>query len=110
MTEVELTAAGSDRPADGDISTVLPAHLELLARRERSLWRLALLVLSALAVALALVSRGWLKDLPYNLEALPIGLVILVALFGNCAAWFAASSSAPSRPVRTASRLNNFFR
>ena len=82
MTEVDTTAAGSDRPAVGDISTILPAHLELLARRERGLWRLALLILGVLAVTLAVVSRGWLKDLPYDLDALPIGLVVLVGLFG----------------------------
>ncbi|MGC1187828.1 MAG: PAS domain S-box protein [Candidatus Acidiferrales bacterium] len=82
MTEVDLTASGADRSADGEISKAVPAHLELLARRERSLWRLALLVLAALAIALAVLSRGWLKDLPYNLEALPLGLLVLVSLFG----------------------------
>jgi PAS domain S-box-containing protein len=82
MTEVDLTAAGANRTADAEISKVLPPHLAILARRERSLWRLSMVVLGALALALALVSRGWLKDLPYNLEALPLGLVILVALFG----------------------------
>jgi PAS domain S-box-containing protein len=82
MTEVDSTAAGLNRSADAQIPNVLPAHLELLARRERSLWRLSLIVLGALALALALVSRGWLKDLPYNLEALPFGLVVLVTLFG----------------------------
>lgn len=82
MSVADLTAAGSERPADGENLTGLPAHLELLARRERNLWSLALLILGALAVALAVVSRGWLKDLPYNLEALPIGLVVMVGLFG----------------------------
>jgi PAS domain S-box-containing protein len=81
MSEADLTAVGAVRPADGEVPAALPAHLELLARRERGLWQLALFVLAALAIALAVVSRGWLKDLPYNLNALPIGLVVLVGLF-----------------------------
>ena len=84
MSEVDLAvqAAGSNRPVNDGIPAAVPAHFELLARRERHLWRLAMVVLAALTIALAVVSRGWLRDLPYNLEALPIGLVVLVALFG----------------------------
>ena len=82
VADLAVQAAGSERPVDSGTPTTLPGHFELLARRERHLWRLALLVLAVLAVALAVVSRGWLRDLPYNLEALPIGLVVLVALFG----------------------------
>jgi PAS domain S-box-containing protein len=52
-----------------------------LTRRERGVWRLALLLLGALAIAFAAISWDQVRALPHHLEALPVGLVILVALF-----------------------------
>jgi PAS domain S-box-containing protein len=52
-----------------------------LTRRERGVWRLALLLLGALAIAFAAISWDQIRALPHHLEALPVGLVILVALF-----------------------------
>ncbi len=59
-----------------------PSKLEQLERKEAELWRSALLLLSLLAAALALISWHRVRDLRVHLEALPIGLVILVGLFG----------------------------
>ena len=42
---------------------------------------MALLLLGALAIAFAAVSWDQIRALPHHLEALPVGLVILVALF-----------------------------
>jgi two-component system NtrC family sensor kinase len=42
---------------------------------------LALLLLGTLAIALAVTSWDLIRAMPYNLEALPVGLVVLVALF-----------------------------
>jgi PAS domain S-box-containing protein len=52
-----------------------------LTRRERGVWRLALLLLGALAIAFAAISWDQIRALPHHLEALPVGLVVLVALF-----------------------------
>ena len=53
--------------------------------RENGLWRLTLVVLFALAGGLALVSWAGLAESPWRLGALPIGLVVLVGLFGSYA-------------------------
>jgi PAS domain S-box-containing protein len=53
-----------------------------LTSREGKLWLLAVIVLVSLAVGLALVSWQPIHLLPWKLDALPIGLVLLVSLFG----------------------------
>jgi PAS domain S-box-containing protein len=53
-----------------------------LTAREGRLWLLALILLVALSVGLALVSWQPLRSLPWTLDALPVGLVLLVSLFG----------------------------
>src|SRR6202030_1158226 len=58
-----------------------PSDRDLLTRRERDVWRLALLLLGALAIAFAAVSWDQVRAWPSHLEALPVGLVVLVALF-----------------------------
>ena len=55
-----------------------PGHLE---REESQLWRWALMFLVLLATALAALAWERLKDLPYHLGAIPIGLVVLSVLF-----------------------------
>ncbi len=54
---------------------------ELLERRERELWLVSLVLLALLAIGLALASWPALQAMPPNLAALPIGAVVLVALF-----------------------------
>jgi PAS domain S-box-containing protein len=61
-------------------SPVVP--LDRLAAREGRLWLLAVIVLVSLAIGLALVSWQPVGLLPWRLDALPIGLVLLVGLFG----------------------------
>jgi PAS domain S-box-containing protein len=51
-------------------------------RRQSELWRLTFLVLFILALFFAWTSWDTIRTLPHRLEALPIGLVVLVALFG----------------------------
>jgi PAS domain S-box-containing protein len=55
---------------------------ERLERAERALWRNSLLLLLALAVGLALASWTAPRTVPPRPAALPIGLVVLVGLFG----------------------------
>ncbi len=63
-------------------SEATPSKLEQLERREAALRHSALLLLVLLAAALALTSWQQIRELPLRLEALPIGLVVLVVLFG----------------------------
>ncbi len=60
----------------------LSARFELFERRQKELWRLTFLLLFILALFFALVSWDALRSFSHRLEALPIGLVVLVVLFG----------------------------
>jgi PAS domain S-box-containing protein len=53
-----------------------------LSRRERRVWRTALLLLGILTLAFAATSWQSVRSMPHSLEALPVGLVVLVFLFG----------------------------
>src|SRR5436190_2146275 len=55
-----------------------PSHLE---REESQLWRWALGLFVLMALAVAVLSWEQLKDLPYRLWAIPVGLMILSVLF-----------------------------
>jgi len=74
--------------ASSEPRTVSPAlnspavPLDRLAAREGRLWLLAVVVLVSLAIGLALVSWQPVGLFPWRLDALPIGLVLLVSLFG----------------------------
>lgn len=67
-----------DAPAD---SPSVASERDHLTRREHGVWRAALLLLGLLAMAFAAVSWDSIKKMPNHLEALPVGLVILVFLF-----------------------------
>src|SRR5450631_3284727 len=55
------------------------AHFE---KRQKELWRVTFLILLVLATVFAAISWDTLRSLTHRFEALPIGLVLLVALFG----------------------------
>ncbi len=62
-----------------------PAVSERLAQFERhqgELWRLTFFLLLVISVVFAVVSWDTIRSLALRFEALPVGLVILVALFG----------------------------
>jgi len=59
-----------------------PVPLDRLGAHESRLWFLAVVLLVSLAIGLALVSWQPAGSLPWKLDALPIGLVLLVSLFG----------------------------
>ncbi len=68
-------------PEQGNIPTrpdLPPSHLE---REESQLWRWALGLFVLMALAVAVLSWEQLKNLPYRLWAIPIGLLILSVLF-----------------------------
>jgi PAS domain S-box-containing protein len=66
-------------------ASATPLERDRLTRRERGVWRAALFLLGALALALAVTTWGGNPPMPHHLEALPIGLVVLVALFASYA-------------------------
>ena len=68
-------------PEQGNIPTrpdLPPSHLE---REESQLWRWALGLFVLMALAVAVLSWEQLKNLPYKLWAIPVGLLILSVLF-----------------------------
>ena len=77
------TSQRSAADVDGSVSGNSPAiPSDQLTAREGRLWLLAVIVLVSLAVGLALVSWQPIHLLPWSLDALPVGLVLLVSLFG----------------------------
>src|SRR5690242_1587135 len=81
-----MSTTTSQRSA-ADVDTDLPAHSaaippDRLTAREGRLWLLAVILLVSLALGLALVSWQPAQLLPWKLDALPVGLVLLVSLFG----------------------------
>ena len=55
-------------------------RLELFEKRQQELWRLTFFVLFLVSAVFAWMSWDWLRSTKFHLEALPIGLVVLVAL------------------------------
>ncbi len=58
------------------------SRLEQFERRQAELWRLTFLLLLLLAIVFSVVSWDTVRSLAHHYEALPIGLVVLVILFG----------------------------
>jgi PAS domain S-box-containing protein len=76
-----MAQTSTPRAGDSAESSSLGSDRDRLTRRERGVWRSALILLGALAIAFAAISWDQIRALPHHLEALPVGLVILVALF-----------------------------
>jgi PAS domain S-box-containing protein len=62
--------------------SAISSSFERFEKRQNELWRLTFLVLFLLVLAYAWTSWGSIRSLALRFEALPIGLVVLVALFG----------------------------
>jgi PAS domain S-box-containing protein len=78
-TSSQRSASNVDASVSVNSSTV-PS--QRLTAREGRLWLLAVILLVSLALGLALVSWQPIHLLPWRLDALPFGLVLLVSLFG----------------------------
>jgi len=68
--------------AAGEKQSSVSSRLEQFEKRQGELWRLTFLVLFALVVAYAWTSWDAIRALTRRFEALPVGLVVLVLLFG----------------------------
>src|SRR5258708_15432247 len=76
-----MVKTSKPRARDSAESPSATLDRDRLTHRERGVWRMALLLLAALAIAFAAVSWDQIRSMPHHLEALPVGLVVLVALF-----------------------------
>src|SRR5260370_2346195 len=72
---------GSSTPQT-DKHAVISARFEQFEKRQRELWLMAILVIFLLGVAYAWTSWDSIRSLAHHYEALPIGFVVLIALFG----------------------------
>src|SRR5256884_235961 len=65
-----------------DKHAVTSARFEQFEKRQRELWLMAILVIFLLSVAYAWTSWDSIRSLAHHYEALPIGFVVLIVLFG----------------------------
>src|SRR5467141_2993966 len=65
-----------------DQHAVISARFEQFEKRQRELWLMAILVIFLLGVAYAWTSWDAIRSLAHHYEALPIGFVVLIVLFG----------------------------
>jgi PAS domain S-box-containing protein len=75
-------AAGSGSSRDGERRPAVSDRLEQFEKRQGELWRLTFFLLFVLSVVFAVISWDTIRSLARRYEALPVGLVILVTLFG----------------------------
>ena len=80
MPDNETTAQQSS--SGGDNRSPISVRMEQFEKRQNELWRLTFLLLLVLSVVFAFISWDSIRSLAHHFEALPIGLVILVSLFG----------------------------
>jgi len=74
-------AAGRPSP-QADKQAVISARFEQFEKRQRELWLMAILVIFLLGVAYAWTTWDSIRSLAHHYEALPIGFVVLIVLFG----------------------------
>ena len=75
-------SSAKDSPQGGASRQTVSSRLEQFEKRQSELWRLTFLLLLILSVVFAFTSWDTIRSLAHRFEALPIGLVVLVALFG----------------------------
>ncbi len=72
----------STSPAPLSAKVTVSTRLAQFEKRQKELWRVTFLILLVLATVFAATSWDTLRSLTHRYEALPIGLVLLVVLFG----------------------------
>jgi PAS domain S-box-containing protein len=82
MSQVQKTASDSPKSPGSGGRAAVSDRLEQFERRQSELWRLTFFLLLVLSIVFAMVSWDSIRSLAHRFEALPIGLVLLVALFG----------------------------
>jgi PAS domain S-box-containing protein len=84
MDEDNQRAQQTDGPSapQTDKHAVISARFEQFEKRQRELWLMAIIVIFLLGVAYAWTSWDSIRSLAHHYEALPIGFVVLIVLFG----------------------------
>src|ERR1700693_6561569 len=72
--------ANASSPVSAKVA--VSSRLAQFEKRQKELWRVTFLILLVLATVFAATSWDTLRSLTHRYEALPIGLVLLVVLFG----------------------------
>src|SRR5271165_6991948 len=65
-----------------DSAATPESRFEQFENHQRELWRLTFFILLTISVVFAWLSWDWLRSERFHLEALPIGLVVMVVLLG----------------------------
>jgi PAS domain S-box-containing protein len=74
-------SASSKHSKPGEAASGVSTRFEQFHKRQKELWNLTFLILIVLAVVFAAMSWDSIRSLSKQYQALPIGLVVLVALF-----------------------------
>jgi PAS domain S-box-containing protein len=84
MNQVQKTPSDPFERSSPSVTgrTAVSDRLEQFERRQSELWRLTFFLLLVLSIVFAVVSWDTIRSLAHHFEALPIGLVLLVVLFG----------------------------
>src|SRR3984893_14076619 len=84
MSQLQKTASDPPGRSSSGVGsrTAVSDRLEQFERRQSELWPLTFFLLLVLSIVFAVVSWDTVRSLAHRFEALPIGLVVLVALFG----------------------------
>src|SRR5882757_6957078 len=84
MSQLQKTGSDRDKRSSSGMRDRTPVsdRLEQFERRQSDLWRLTFLLLLVLSIVFAVISWDTIRSLAHRYEALPIGLVVLVVLFG----------------------------
>src|SRR5260370_26595136 len=84
MSQLQKTGSDRDKRSSSGMRDRTPVsdRLEQFERRQSDLWRLTFFLLLVLSIVFAVVSWDTIRALAHRYEALPIGLVVLVRLFG----------------------------
>ncbi len=84
MSQLQKTSSDQHKRSSSGTGDRTPVsdRLEQFERRQSDLWRLTFFLLLVLSIVFAVISWDTIRSLAHRFEALPIGLVILVVLFG----------------------------
>jgi PAS domain S-box-containing protein len=84
MSQIQKTGSDQDKRSSSGMGDRTPVsdRLAQFERRQSDLWRLTFFLLLVLSIVFAVISWDTIRSLAQRYEALPIGLVILVILFG----------------------------
>src|SRR6202166_2298930 len=82
MSDSENKNQGASGTPAVNANATVSSRLAQFEKRQKELWRITFLILLVLATVFAATSWDTLRSLTHRYEALPIGLVVLLVLFG----------------------------